>query len=121
MNGNCFSWGLQNFYGSLHGGAVAAVAEMVSIACVRTVVAEDKEIFLGDLSISYLSAAPMNVSFMGSLLVRQVGLSCTFTREMCILLFWTYYLWECSVLELFSFFCVFCRIQIAFCPELQKY
>ncbi|GMY09481.1 acyl-coenzyme A thioesterase 13-like [Fagus crenata] len=49
-----------NFYGSLHGGAVAAVAEMVSIACVRTVVAEDKEIFLGDLSISYLSAAPMN-------------------------------------------------------------
>ena len=33
-----FSWGLQNFYGSLHGGSLAAVCEMVSIACARTVV-----------------------------------------------------------------------------------
>ena len=58
-----FSWGLQNFYGSLHGGSLAAVCEMVSIACARTVVAEDKDIFLGDMSISYLSGAPINVSF----------------------------------------------------------
>ncbi|XP_062155685.1 uncharacterized protein LOC133863663 [Alnus glutinosa] len=49
-----------NFYGSLHGGFVAIVAETVSIACARTVVAEDKELSLGDLSISYLSGAPMN-------------------------------------------------------------
>ena len=62
-----FSWGLQNFYGSLHGGSLAAVCEMVSIACARTVVAEDKDIFLGDMSISYLSAAPIHVSFLGSL------------------------------------------------------
>ena len=33
-----FSWGLQNFYGSLHGGSLVAVCEMVSIACARTVV-----------------------------------------------------------------------------------
>ena len=58
-----FSWGLQNFYGSLHGGSLAAVCEMVSIACARTVVAEDKDIVLGDMSISYLSGAPINVSF----------------------------------------------------------
>jgi hypothetical protein len=35
----------------------------VSIACARTVVAGDKELFLGELSISYLSAATLYVSF----------------------------------------------------------
>ncbi|KAE7999811.1 hypothetical protein FH972_004206 [Carpinus fangiana] len=49
-----------NFYGSLHGGAVAVAAETVSIACAKTVVAEDKGLSLGELSISYLSGAPMN-------------------------------------------------------------
>nr|XP_023929650.1 uncharacterized protein LOC112040966 [Quercus suber] len=58
---------LANFYASLHGGAIAAIAEMVSIACARTVVAEDKDIFLGDMSILYLSGAPIHVSFLGSL------------------------------------------------------
>ncbi|PKI45400.1 acyl-coenzyme A thioesterase 13 [Punica granatum] len=48
---------IANIYGGLHGGAVAAIAERVSIACARTVVAQNKEIFLGELSISYLSAA----------------------------------------------------------------
>lgn len=52
----------QNIYGSLHGGFVAAVAEFLSITCARTVVGEDKELFLGELSISYLSGAPRNVS-----------------------------------------------------------
>ncbi|KAF8380293.1 hypothetical protein HHK36_027775 [Tetracentron sinense] len=51
-----------NFYATLHGGAVAAVAELVSIACARTVVAEDKELFLGELSISYLSGAAQTVA-----------------------------------------------------------
>uniref|UniRef100_A0A7N2R9M5 Thioesterase domain-containing protein n=1 Tax=Quercus lobata TaxID=97700 RepID=A0A7N2R9M5_QUELO len=51
---------LANIYGSLHAGAIAAIAEMVSIACARSVVAEDKDIFLGDMSISYLSAAPIH-------------------------------------------------------------
>lgn len=47
----------------MHGGAVASIAERVAIACARTMVAEDKELFLGELSISYLSAALRNVSF----------------------------------------------------------
>ncbi|KAF2282566.1 hypothetical protein GH714_043195 [Hevea brasiliensis] len=49
-----------NYFKGLHGGAVAAIAERVAIACARTVVAEDKHLFLGELSISYLSAALQN-------------------------------------------------------------
>ncbi|XP_021904301.1 acyl-coenzyme A thioesterase 13 isoform X2 [Carica papaya] len=55
---------ISNFYGGLHGGAAAAVAEKVSIACARTVVPEDKELFLGELSMSYLSAAPTNAKLV---------------------------------------------------------
>lgn len=59
-----FSWFcLQNTYGGLHGGSVAALAERVAIGCARTVMREDKEPFLGELSISYLSSAPQNVCF----------------------------------------------------------
>ncbi|KAL7083263.1 hypothetical protein ACP275_14G150300 [Erythranthe tilingii] len=47
-----------NGYGGMHGGAVGAVAERVAIACARTVVGQDKDLFLGELSLSYLSAAP---------------------------------------------------------------
>ena len=36
--------------------------EALSTACARTVVAEDKELFLGEISISYLSGTPINVS-----------------------------------------------------------
>ncbi|KFK35318.1 hypothetical protein AALP_AA5G268800 [Arabis alpina] len=50
---------LANFYNGLHGGVVASIAERVSMACVKTVVSEDKPLFLGELSISYLSAAPV--------------------------------------------------------------
>ncbi|KAK3021442.1 hypothetical protein RJ639_045631 [Escallonia herrerae] len=53
-----------NIYGGLHGGAVAAVTELVSIACARTVVGKDKELFLGEMSMSYLSAAPRNAEVM---------------------------------------------------------
>ncbi|OIT31061.1 PREDICTED: acyl-coenzyme A thioesterase 13-like [Nicotiana attenuata] len=49
---------ISNIYQSMHGGAVGAVAERVSIACARTVVGKDKELFLGELSMSYVSAAP---------------------------------------------------------------
>ncbi|KAJ9188369.1 hypothetical protein P3X46_003733 [Hevea brasiliensis] len=49
-----------NYFKGLHGGAVASIAERVAIACARTVVAEDKHLFLGELSISYLSAALQN-------------------------------------------------------------
>ncbi|KDP28672.1 hypothetical protein JCGZ_14443 [Jatropha curcas] len=49
-----------NYYNGLHGGAVAAIAERVAIACARTVVPEDKQLFVGELSVSYLSAATQN-------------------------------------------------------------
>ncbi|KAM4105090.1 hypothetical protein ACJW30_06G206900 [Castanea mollissima] len=42
---------------------MAAIAEMLSIACARTVVAEDKDIFLGDMNISYLSGAPIHLQW----------------------------------------------------------
>ncbi|GAB2241585.1 hypothetical protein Droror1_Dr00018360 [Drosera rotundifolia] len=45
----------------LHGGVVAFVAERVSKAYARTVVPEDRELFLRELSTSYLSAAPLDV------------------------------------------------------------
>nr|XP_016509650.1 PREDICTED: acyl-coenzyme A thioesterase 13-like [Nicotiana tabacum] len=51
---------ISNVYQSMHGGAVGAVAERVSIACAKTVVGKDKELFLGELSMSYVSAAPSN-------------------------------------------------------------
>eukprot|EP00262_Sarcandra_glabra_P007260 TRINITY_DN19945_c0_g1_i2.p1 TRINITY_DN19945_c0_g1~~TRINITY_DN19945_c0_g1_i2.p1 ORF type:complete len:170 (+),score=15.57 TRINITY_DN19945_c0_g1_i2:36-545(+) len=48
-----------NKYSTLHGGVVATVAEVVALACVRSV-AGDKDFFLGESSISYLSAARLN-------------------------------------------------------------
>ncbi|KAI3841814.1 hypothetical protein MKX03_002063 [Papaver bracteatum] len=50
-----------NPYGTLHGGVVATVANLVAMACARTVVNEDKELLLGELNISYLSASGINV------------------------------------------------------------
>lgn len=53
-----------NFYGGIHGGAIGALSERMAIACARTVVAEDKQIFLGELGISYLSPAPHNAELI---------------------------------------------------------
>ncbi|KAL6611263.1 hypothetical protein ACP70R_039191 [Stipagrostis hirtigluma subsp. patula] len=50
---------LVNRYNTLHGGAVAAVAEAVGLACARAA-AGDKEMFLGELSTAYLAAARLN-------------------------------------------------------------
>ncbi|KAI3899439.1 hypothetical protein MKW92_010137 [Papaver armeniacum] len=50
-----------NAYGTFHGGTVAGIAELVAIACARTVVDEDRELFLGEMSLSYLSASAINV------------------------------------------------------------
>ncbi|KAL6981891.1 hypothetical protein U1Q18_023509 [Sarracenia purpurea var. burkii] len=66
-----------NFYGGLHGGAVAAVAEVVSIACARTVVGKDKELFLGELSTTYLSAAPPNADLKVDASVLRSGRNLT--------------------------------------------
>ncbi|KAL1546436.1 hypothetical protein AAHA92_23034 [Salvia divinorum] len=49
-----------NGIGRLHGLTVASVAERVAIACAKTVVGEDGDLFLGELSVSYLSSAPRN-------------------------------------------------------------
>jgi len=53
---------VQNGYNTLHGGAVAALAEAVGMACARAA-AGDKEMFLGELSTAYLAAARLDVSF----------------------------------------------------------
>ncbi|KAK6804434.1 hypothetical protein RDI58_002218 [Solanum bulbocastanum] len=53
---------IMNANGSLHGGAVGDVAARVATACARTIVGKDKELFLGELSVSYLSSAHQNVS-----------------------------------------------------------
>ncbi|KAJ9680958.1 hypothetical protein PVL29_020061 [Vitis rotundifolia] len=66
-----------NYFGGLHGGAVAAIAELVSIACARTVVAEDKELFLGELGMSYLSAAQKNAELTVSASVVRSGRNVT--------------------------------------------
>ncbi|KAK7317526.1 hypothetical protein RJT34_01841 [Clitoria ternatea] len=48
---------LMNAFGTLHGVSVGSLIKLLSIACARTVVAEDKELFLGEISVSYLSGA----------------------------------------------------------------
>ncbi|KAL0923651.1 hypothetical protein M5K25_007716 [Dendrobium thyrsiflorum] len=60
-----------NSYNTLHGGAVASVAEMVGLACVQTA-AGDKDFFLGEFSTAYLAAAGLDteVEVEGSI-VRQ--------------------------------------------------
>lgn len=64
---------MQNQYNTLHGGAVAAVAEAVGMACARAA-AGDKEMFLGELSTAYLAAARLNVSFpiLNTLIYRSL-------------------------------------------------
>ncbi|EPS70376.1 hypothetical protein M569_04383, partial [Genlisea aurea] len=50
-----------NAYRTLHGGAVGSVAERIAFACARTLPGnDDKHLVLGELSISYLSAASFN-------------------------------------------------------------
>ncbi|KAL6124259.1 hypothetical protein ACLB2K_076773 [Fragaria x ananassa] len=66
-----------NFFGGFHGGAIAAVAEAVAFATARTVVAEDKELFLGELSISYLSSAPKNAEVIADGSVVRSGRNLT--------------------------------------------
>ncbi|XP_023538828.1 acyl-coenzyme A thioesterase 13-like [Cucurbita pepo subsp. pepo] len=68
---------VSNIYGFLHGGFVAAAAEFSSIACARTVLGEDKALFLGELSISYLSGAPQNAEVVVDASVLRSGKSLT--------------------------------------------
>lgn len=63
---------------------MAAIAELLSIACARTVVAEDKELFLGELGMSYLSAAPKNVSFVSHVQILK-HLSCLSKQKIALI------------------------------------
>ncbi|XP_020581378.1 uncharacterized protein LOC110025300 [Phalaenopsis equestris] len=60
-----------NPYNTLHGGVVSSVADLVGLACVKTVYG-DKEFFLGEFSTSYLAAARLDteVEVKGSI-IRQ--------------------------------------------------
>ncbi|XP_010512454.1 PREDICTED: acyl-coenzyme A thioesterase 13-like [Camelina sativa] len=64
---------LSNFFNGLHGGAVASIAERVAMACVKTVVCEDKHLFLGELSTSYLSSAPISSELVVEASVVRTG------------------------------------------------
>ncbi|MED6121266.1 hypothetical protein PIB30_028516 [Stylosanthes scabra] len=64
---------LCNTYGTLHGGSVGALVNVLSHACVRTVVGEDKELLLGETSISYLSATPIHEELVANAWVVKSG------------------------------------------------
>ncbi|XP_021848923.2 uncharacterized protein [Spinacia oleracea] len=66
-----------NYYGGLHGGVAATVAIRVATACARTVVAEEKPLFLGEQSISYLSAASINAELVVDGTVLRSGRNIT--------------------------------------------
>ncbi|KAL7594037.1 uncharacterized protein LOC111912880 [Lactuca sativa] len=66
-----------NAYNTLHGGAVGSIAEIVAIACARTVVHKDKELFLGELSVSYLAAAVNQAEVMIDASVVRSGRNLT--------------------------------------------
>ncbi|BAT83784.1 hypothetical protein VIGAN_04100700 [Vigna angularis var. angularis] len=68
---------IANFYGTLHGGSVASFVESLSTACARTVIAEDKELFLGEMNVSYLSAAPINAEVQAEACVVKSGRNVT--------------------------------------------
>jgi hypothetical protein len=67
-----------NAYNTLHGGAVAAIAEAIGMACTRAA-AGDNEMFLGELSTTYLSAARLDVRS------ASLSISFHFTKEWLIL------------------------------------
>ncbi|XP_061340133.1 uncharacterized protein LOC133286700 [Gastrolobium bilobum] len=66
-----------NAFGTLHGGFIGSLVEILSTACARTVVAEDKELFLGGVSISYLSGTPMNEEVLANASVVKTGRNLT--------------------------------------------
>ncbi|XP_014516103.1 uncharacterized protein LOC106773859 isoform X1 [Vigna radiata var. radiata] len=66
-----------NTFGTLHGGSVGTLTEILSTACARTVVPEDKELFLGEISISYMSATPANEEVLANASVVKSGRNLT--------------------------------------------
>ncbi|CAL0318344.1 unnamed protein product [Lupinus luteus] len=68
---------ISNGFGTLHGGAVGSFVEVLATACAKTVVAEDKELFLGEISISYLSGTPSNEEVLANASVLKSGRNLT--------------------------------------------
>ncbi|KAI5421616.1 uncharacterized protein LOC127075897 [Lathyrus oleraceus] len=68
---------LCNSYGTLHGGTVGSLVQVLATACARTVVADDKQLFLGEISISYLSATPANEEVVAHASVVKSGRNLT--------------------------------------------
>ncbi|XP_021748744.1 uncharacterized protein LOC110714519 [Chenopodium quinoa] len=66
-----------NYYEGLQGGVVASVAERLATACARTMVGEEKPLFLGEQSIPYLSAASMNAELVADGKVLRSGRNLT--------------------------------------------
>ncbi|KAF1001936.1 hypothetical protein AG4045_023978 [Apium graveolens] len=66
-----------NIYGALHGGVVASVAERVAEACARTVMGNEKNLFLGELSNSYLSGARLNAEVIVEASIIRTGRNLT--------------------------------------------
>ncbi|KAJ1414828.1 Thioesterase domain [Sesbania bispinosa] len=74
---NFFGNFIKNAFGTLHGGSVGSLIELLSTGCARTVVAEDKELFLGEISVSYLSGAPTNAEVLADASVVKSGRNVT--------------------------------------------
>ncbi|KAK7294986.1 hypothetical protein RJT34_17887 [Clitoria ternatea] len=68
---------ISNAFGTLHGGSVGSLVKLLSIACARTVVAEDKELFLGEISVSYLSGAQTHEELLADASVVKSGRNVT--------------------------------------------
>ncbi|KAH6767426.1 hypothetical protein C2S52_018409 [Perilla frutescens var. hirtella] len=67
-----------NGTGRMHGMGVASVAERVAIGCAKTVVGKEKDnLFLGELSVSFLSSAPRNAEVVVNGCVVKSGRNLT--------------------------------------------
>ncbi|XP_040382330.1 acyl-coenzyme A thioesterase 13-like [Oryza brachyantha] len=95
-----------NAYNTIHGGMVMGVAEAVGMACARAAVG-DKEMFLGELSTAYLSAARLNSEMEveaqilrkgRSVVVTTVEFRLKETKKLCYLSRATFYIMPVSSL-----------------------
>lgn len=68
---------VSNYYRGLHGGVVATIAQRVATACARTIVPKEKPLFLGELRISYLSAASISAELIADGSVLKSGRNLT--------------------------------------------
>lgn len=63
---------LQNKYKTLHGGAIASLVDVLGLVAVKTVCSAQKGVST-DVNISYISGAPLMVSFRRLIIGRRSG------------------------------------------------